>query len=120
VEELADEAVLLAVALDGRFVSPDEESRLTVDNGVRGDPTVAGILKGPSSTTNSDIGIPASDTSKVGSGNYPETGSRTFSVRLRSRGISVKFCDGVRNEIGGKFALPTIEIGVLDRRHVPR
>ena len=44
-EELADEAVLLAVALDGRFVSPDEESRLTVDNGVRGDQTVVGILK---------------------------------------------------------------------------
>jgi hypothetical protein len=32
----------------------------------------------------------------------------------------VKFRDGVRNDIGGTFALPMIEIGVLDRRHVPR
>ena len=44
-EELADEAVLLAVAFAGRFVSPDEESRLTVDNGGGATTTVAGILK---------------------------------------------------------------------------
>ena len=44
-EELPDEAVLLAVTLNGCFVMPDGESRLTVDNGVRGDHTVAAILK---------------------------------------------------------------------------
>jgi hypothetical protein len=112
--------VLLAVAFDGRFFMQDWESRLTVGNGVRGNITVAGIFGGPSSTLNRDIGILPSETWEKDDEINPETGSRTFSVRFRSRGVSVKFCDGVRNDIGGKFALPTIEIGVLDRRHVPR
>lgn len=45
---------------------------------------------------------------------------RASSIVTRRRGVPMKFFDGGDNDIGIEFALLAVEIGILDRRDVPR